>query len=370
MDRSTWRAPLVVAVIAIGVLGACSSDRSDSTGSTRSTGRSATTDSDGPTGSTASTGSSGAPTNGPAAAMPAPGEHLTCPDPTVTVSDADGLTKALATAAPGDVIRLAAGTYAGRFISKAEATADHPIFVCGPRDAVIDAGGVRGGYAWHLDGATGWRLLGFTVRDAQKGVVVDRGVDDIVEGLLVEQIGDEAIHLRTFSTDDIVRGNEIHDTGQRRDKFGEGVYVGSAKSNWCTYSGCDPDRSDRNLIEGNTISATTAESVDLKEGSANGVVRDNTFDGSALTGADSWVDAKGNDWLIEGNVGTNSPMDGFQMHHILDGWGTGNVFRDNTATVNGKGHGFAVTNTSGNVISCDNRVAGATAGFADVDCTP
>jgi hypothetical protein len=103
---------------------------------------------------------------------------------------------------------------------------------CGTSNAILDGDGVRGGYGLHLDGARHWRLVGFTVRNAQKGVMVDHGTVNVIEGLTVTHIGDEAIHLRAFSTDNIVRGNTISDTGSRRDKFGEGVYAGSAQSNW------------------------------------------------------------------------------------------------------------------------------------------
>lgn len=75
-------------------------------------------------------------------------------------------------------------------------------------------------------------------------------------------------------------------------RYGEGVYVGSAESNCCRYTDCDPDHSDRTVV-GNRIGPNvTAESVDVKEGTANGVIRDNDFDGTALVGADSWVDGR------------------------------------------------------------------------------
>ena len=38
---------------------------------------------------------------------------------------------------------------------------------------MIDGGDVEGGYAFHLDGARHWRLVGFTVSGGQKGVVAD-----------------------------------------------------------------------------------------------------------------------------------------------------------------------------------------------------
>ena len=56
------------------------------------------------------------------------------------------------------------------------------------------------------------------------------------------------------------------------------------------------------------------------------------------------------------------------MHEIVEGWGTGNVFRGNTAEVNGPGYGFAATNSDGNIISCDNEVTAADEGFSDQDC--
>jgi hypothetical protein len=140
----------------------------------------------------------------------------------------------------------------------------------------------------------------------------------------------------------------ISATGLREEKFGEGSYVGSAVSNWCQISGCEPDRSDRNIIIGNDIRETTAEAVDLKEGITGGVVADNTFDGSGLKGdADSWVDVKGNGWLIQANHGRTAERSGFQVNHQADGWGRNNLFDGNIADVGGgSGYGFELRPTA------------------------
>ena len=98
-----------------------------------------------------------------------------------------------------------------------------------------------------------------------------------VTGLTIYSVGDEALHLRRHSTDNTVSGNTIYDTGNRTAKYGEGIYVGTAESNWCDITDCQPDRSDRNLIEGNTIYDTTAESVDIKEGTTGGTLRGNSY---------------------------------------------------------------------------------------------
>lgn len=290
----------------------------------------------------------------------------------VEVSDAGQLTAALAAAAPGSAIRLADGVYPGHFTATARTAPDQPITLCGGRGAILDGGAEDDGYTLHLDGAAGWRLAGFTVRGGQKGVMADAAVGNLIEGLAVLEIGDEAIHLRRASTDNVVRGNTIRGTGLRRDRYGEGIYVGSAESNWCEITACGPDRSDRNLIEGNDVAETTAESVDIKEGTTGGILRANTFSGTEMTESDSWVDVKGNDWTIEGNRGVQAPEDGFQTHTILDGWGVGNVFTGNTAEVNSGGYAINITGSrdeqADNRVGCDNVATDAGEGVTNVDC--
>lgn len=304
---------------------------------------------------------SAAPTVTPAAAVD-------CEAATVEVSTAGQLVAALAKASPGAVIAMAPGTYVGEFVAKRSGTAADPITLCGPADAVLDGDDLEGGYVFHLDAAKYWHLKGFTITNGQKGVMADGTVGSTIEGLTVHHIGDEAIHLRKYSTDNVVTGNDISDTGLRREKFGEGVYVGSAESNWGSITRGRPDRSDRNIIDGNRISGTTSESIDVKEGTSSGIIRNNTFDGSAIVAADSWVDVKGTKWIIENNTGVNSPLDGFQTHEIVDGWGTRNIFRGNTATVNGPGFGFSLTPERANVVACDNEVSAAGEGYANVTC--
>jgi hypothetical protein len=119
----------------------------------------------------------------------------------------------------------------------------------------------------------------------------------------------------------------------------------------------------------NLISATTAEAVDVKEGTTGGVVAGNHFDGGALSGADSWVDIKGDDWRITGNEGTNSPTDGYQTHQIKRGWGDRNIFAGNTGHGIKTGFGFHLAPPLSNVLSCDNQAPGAGSGLANIACS-
>ncbi|MDY7528411.1 MULTISPECIES: right-handed parallel beta-helix repeat-containing protein [unclassified Cryobacterium] len=307
-------------------------------------------------------------------AATAPTRNAGCPTSaaTVIVTSAAELTRALDHPQPGTVIQLADGVYSGNFTASGRGSAALPITLCGTKSSVLDGGDDRHGYVLHLQDAAFWVLDGFTVRNGQKGVMLDGTSNTVLQNLTVQHVGDEAIHLRAFSSDNTLVGNTISDTGLFKRKFGEGIYVGTAESNWCTISNCAPDTSDRNVITGNTISGTTAESVDIKEGTTGGTLNQNTFDGSMIvqSAANAWVNVKGNNWTIDSNTGTNSPQDGFQTHEILDGWGTGNIFRNNTANVNGPGYGFALTPVRGNIVECGAQSSNAQHGLSNVPCTP
>lgn len=290
----------------------------------------------------------------------------------VSVSSARELKRALASARPGDTILLAPGTYDGNFTASASGTPTAPIILCGPRNAVLDGGSTSHGYTFYLSHASWWRVEGFTVEGGQKGVIADGADNDLLEGLFVHSTGDEGIHLRSFSSHDTISHCVVQDTGKLTPFFGEGIYVGSAHKNWCRYTHCQPDASNDDLIEDNNVADTTAENIDIKEGTTGGRIIGNHFDGSGMvaSAATAWVNVKGNDWTITGNTGVTSVKDGFQVHKVYPGWGVGNVFRSNDAQVNGPGHGFFVQSKRlRTVVACDNKVSGAGLGFSTLACT-
>lgn len=293
------------------------------------------------------------------------------------VSSASELTAALSSAQPGTLIRLAPGTYAGNFKATTSGSADMPIVLCGPREAVLDGGSTASGYVVYLNKVSSWILSGFAVTRGQKGVVLDESNDNLLSSLLVHDIGQEAVHFRKFSSRNTISYSQIRDTGKDSPGFGEGVYMGSAVSNWKNFTGASdlPDRCDGNKAIKNAFGpGITAEHIDIKEGTTGGEIRGNTFNGVGISGAnsaDSWIDVKGSGYQIADNIGTDSPMDGFQTHVAVTGWGNDNVFSGNVASVNGPGVGFLIATASqGNVVKCDNVVNSAAAGFANVACTP
>jgi hypothetical protein len=292
----------------------------------------------------------------------------------VPVSTAAQLTAALSAARPGQTIVLAAGTYAGRFTAAASGTAAQPITLRGAEAAVLDGGDTGGGYGLHVTGSF-WTLAGFTVTRSQKGIVLDGASHCLLDGVVVHDVGMEAVHFRSFSSSNTIQNSRIFNTGLVDQGFGEGIYIGSAKSNWGTYSGGNPDACDGNRAIGNRLGPNiAAEHFDLKEGTTGGLISGNTMDGTGISGAnfaDSWIDVKGNGYTIGDNVGTNpgasALLDGIQTHVQLAGWGNNNTFRRNHLDVRAGGFGFNIqSGSTGNVVCSDNVVTGAAQGAANV----
>jgi hypothetical protein len=368
-------AAMVVLVAAMGVLAACSSgDGSDDARRSDDDVESASSPTSAPPGT---------------AVLPAP------VDGEIVVDDADTLRAALASATPGTVIRLADGEYQfkPRLVASASGTAEAPITLRGSRAAVLRTKNASGDYGLHVTGDH-WRIEGITVAHATKGIVLDGSVGTVIDGVEVYDIGDEAVHFRTCSSDGVLRSSHIHDTGRNSAQYGEGVYVGSANSNWDKYQCTDStegvdegDNTERVLVEDNLFEDITADGADLKEGTDSGIVRRNVFRRTGLSGqnsADSAIDAKGNGWVIEDNVvsGTDATWDddgvaapsefadGYQAHSVYEGYGSGNVFRRNRVEGEIPGFGIGLYPEADNVVTCDNSAPGAALGLVGVNGQP
>ncbi|WP_439657457.1 cellulose binding domain-containing protein [Lentzea sp. HUAS TT2] len=323
---------------------------------------------------------------------------------TVDVATAAQLQVALAAATPGQTIKMAAGTYRGSFVVNARAgTASQRITLSGPRDAVIINDGPTGeapscpaptagwdsGYGLWVFDSPYWNLTGFTVQESKKGIVLDNAHHVTIDAVSVHHVDEEAVHFRRSSADGIIRNSVITDTGLVQPGFGEGVYLGSANSNWsCHGNNGGIDRSDRVQVLGNRIGPNVAaEAVDVKEGTYEGVIRGNTFDGQGITGqnsADSWIDVKGIGYLVEDNTGTfRSPgtfANGYETHNTSTTPtlpnGCGNTWRNNRSDLGGVGQ-YAINITSvskcsamPNVVYASNTVTGAVKGLTNAPVTP
>lgn len=317
---------------------------------------------------------SAVPSTAPTPAPISAHRYADCPAATANVTTSGELMTAVSQAQPGSVIKMAPGTYSGQIKMRANGTAANPIWVCGPRDAVINVGSIQRDHGIQISNSSNLVVAGMTVTNSLKGISVVRSDHVTIADTLVDNIGFEGIHLRAFSTDNAVVGNTITNTGKRNSFYGEGIYIGTSENNWCAQTSCLPDKTDRTLLMANNISLTGAQPIEVKEGTSKGIIRDNIIDGAnAMSRADEWVKVKGNDWSIYNNQGKNSTLNGFAVNGSVAGWGLRNTFYGNTASVNSAGSGFFIheqgsAGTSGTTVYCSNTVTEAGSGFATEAC--
>jgi len=354
----------------------------------------------------ASPSGSKSPSPSPSSVSPSPSKSPS-PSPsastgprTINVATSSQLRSALAVVHAGDTIHLADGTYNGAFYGLASGTPTAPVTVTGSRLAVLTNSGNACdpnipagrpvsycGYGFHLNGANYWKLVGFSVSTANKGIVFDASSHNVIDAVEVRNINQEAVHLRAASSDNVTQHAFIHETGKTDPGFGEGLYFGSATSNWDKYgenNGTGPDRSDRNQALTNTFGPNvTSEHIDVKEGTVHGLISGNTFDGRGMSGqhfSDSWVDVKGSFYLLSGNVGTfvagtGTFVDGYQVHQQVAGDGCGNAWRSNKSDLGGVGN-YAINvsdqsncATNPNVVYSSNTVTNAVKGLTNIKVT-
>jgi len=306
---------------------------------------------------------------------------------TVNVSTATELQNALNAANPGQTIILASGTYSksgGFYVNVGiSGTQNQPITLQGNSTTIITSGSLTSGYGFYLKGKNNyWVLDGFTVRNSQKAIVLDSSSHNTIRNINALFVGGEAIHLRSFSSYNTVENCFVDSTGrditQWTGGFAEGIYIGSANSNWAKYTAGKPDTANYNVITGNTFGdSIISENIDIKEGTTGGTVSNNSFNGRGLNGAnsaDSWVDVKGNYWKIECNTGSGvyKNGDGLQSHIVYANWGDYNTFSNNTLTVGSAGYGINVQTTGSkgtathNVVCDNNSVNSGTKGISNI----
>jgi hypothetical protein len=232
------------------------------------------------------------------------------------VKTASDLQNALSKAAAGDQINLEDGTYKGMFkcLSKS-GTSSNRITLSGQRGAVLTNSG--NGTGLLFEKCNYWLVKGFTISKFQKGIMTKSSNNNIFENLDVNNIGDEAVHFKLNSCDNTIRQSTISYTGLSEPGYGEGVYIGSALRNWEKNT---PDRSNRNKVLSNSFGPNiAAEAIDIKEGTRDGLIDGNKFNGKGMSGANyakSWLQVKGSNYVISNNSGSWSLSDGFQVSFI------------------------------------------------------
>jgi hypothetical protein len=278
---------------------------------------------------------------------------------TINCSTAACLTSALANAAAGDTIVLAAGTYTGNFVLNKNGSSSSPIIVksaSSSSKAILNGGSTGTGYVFQNTGNY-VQLLNLKITNGKKGIMWDNGNNGLIDNVEVYNIGEEGVHFRDGSSYNTIQNSIIRDCGVVTPDYGEGVYVGSDYGKWSTFV----KETDYNVIRNNTIGPNVAaESIDIKEGSTGTLIEGNTFNGTGISGAnsaDSFLDVKGNNNIIRSNTGyrnNNSNInDAFQTNERQPGWGFNNDFYNNTVNLDSS-TGYVVNVKAGSASACNN----------------
>jgi hypothetical protein len=292
----------------------------------------------------------------------------------VNVSTPTDLTNAINAALPGDQIRLAAGTYTGFRTITRSGTAANPITLCGPSTANIGGTGTTtGGINLNVK-ASYWNLYGFTMQTTFTPLWLMGATHVIVQGLEIYNVGQQAIAIQQFSTNNLIDANYIHDTGKTTAQYGEGVYVGTDAPHWVNGV---PDRTDNNTVSNNTIGPNIgSEPIQTITGTTGTIITGNHIDraGRGYAGSGASIFVVGNSAIVNSNVITNvsGTDNGVYVETTWSGWGQNNSFANNTITGSGvSGYGFLVGNSSKatTTIRCNNVVSGFSSGFANTACT-
>lgn len=276
----------------------------------------------------------------------------------VECNTVDCILNAMKNAKPGDEIIIEPGTYvalekdntngrASLFFSAKDGNANKPITIKAkdPLNPPILKGkeGRYDGYVMRITGDY-WQIKNLILEDGSKGLVFDNANNGLIENITVRDIGEEGIHLRDGSSNNVVTGCNVSNTGVKKPGFGEGLYVGSDKSQH--NNPYNPD-CNNNTIENCIIGPyVAAEGVDVKEGTLNTIIRNCTFSAKGITGensADAFIDLKGaytfvygNTFNLEGSTVINSVID-FQDRKTNYNTGYRNAIFDNTFNLGSRG---------------------------------
>ncbi len=278
----------------------------------------------------------------------------------VNVSTTAELVQAALNSKAGDTIWVASGEYElsgdlctnDKFVNETgrdcgliwlgnSGTKENPIVLVGKDPANppdIYGESVKSNYGIHVTGDY-VILKNLKIHNFSKGVVFDNSIGSILEDCEVYHTGGEIIHVRDSSQNVILNRNLIYGSGYDNPQYGEGIYIGTYHTGWASsqqsdknagywgsaasqhrYSGYDW-RVDKTQITCNVVKATTAENVDVKEGTTSSLIQGNMFVGDLLnfdgtvSHDDANIDMKGTSWDVKGNYFYNSKKSNLKYYN-------------------------------------------------------
>lgn len=269
---------------------------------------------------------------------------------------------AVSAAGPGDVVCFAAGRYETLRIRELEGSATSPIvFRAAPGDegdAIFSSGDVGRGHGVLIEASAYIHVYDIGVRESQKGLDFMSSHYGRIEGVHMERLGQEGIHIgrkRTYDgsnrflgspSDHVdVIGNHVSDTGVVTAIYSEGIYVGQGA--------LGGDTTHHVFIAYNHIEDVGAEGIELKPYAHDIVVRGNLivrssheYNGAIVVAVEP-TDCPDGNYLIEDNRIYDFQSRRYNIGGIVIGHGSGIVRNNLVWSVEG-GRGIRVYRTFGN----------------------
>ena len=177
---------------------------------------------------------------------------------------------------PGDILCFEEGQYSGISIENVHATQSSPIVL----KSIVDKGAHISlsdykGTGISLRDSSYIRIEGFKVSGGLYGIRALDSHDVVIQRNWIENVGQEAIlatvdKCSTDSGNFNISENRILTTGRKNPQYGEGIYIGSGKASLCGIETV--------LINGNAISETTNEAIDIKYNVSDVLIQNNRID--------------------------------------------------------------------------------------------
>ena len=251
----------------------------------------------------------------------------------IIVSNVSELYEAVENVKPGDVIKIAPGTYdcSEKCIeSEVSGTSALPIVLEAlDNDAppVLKGKAAEEGAILHILGDF-WTVSGLEFTNARNGIILENSHHTTVQCCKVHDVGAEGIAIHSESLYCEVRSCDIHDTGLTEPEYGDGIYMGfmrAANSNFiCNH----------NVIADCTFSNTAAESITLEEYTTDNEICGCRFNGDGMTEGACFIEINGNMCSVHDNVGYRNGNDSitsaFRVNVNERGWGHHNIFKNNS----------------------------------------
>jgi hypothetical protein len=263
---------------------------------------------------------------------------------------------AIQLAQPGDTVRLLPGLYLEDIVTLRDGTADAPITISGTHKTIVSGAGnirvvrVQNDYIV----LTGFVVDGHFQADTEARssyrdklvYVMGKVAGDSVTGfkmsnMLLQNAGSECVRLRYGTTRSEISGNQIRNCGIYDFRFfdggknGEGIYVGTAPEQLGKFEAptADVDHSNQNWVHDNIFDTNGNECVDIKEGSSQNVVENNSCSGQ-MDSESGGMDSRGSGNIfryndIHGNRGVGVRLGGDTASDGVDNEVYGNVIHDN-----------------------------------------